>query len=208
MEQTIILNSHKLSKQSVIFLSYLQRQIKKNNKQRYVCINLFEAEEEIGISATDEDLWRAMLLELSSKPINYLSNGDAVIQHWIYRWRLYGGELQVEANKMLLEFTPEDLYILMSHYNYTPAMFKIIGRNAFINTETANIDIDVCKIREACHCIDKYTSFNNFKIKVIDTSIEELSEIFQRKIDYSFLRSGKTVRTIRFTVYKKEVKKL
>lgn len=203
MRQTI-LNSRKLSYRSVIFLSYLQEQLKSIGKCNNICINLFGAESDVGIGAADEDSWRNILLELSSKPINYLGSGDIVVQQWIYQWKLYGGELYIDANKALLDFTKEDLYILLSHCNYTPIIYGMIGNDVFVNAFTSNVDVDVYKMREACNCIDKYASFNNFRIKVIDASVEELSKIFNRKIDYSFLRSGKTVRALRFTIYSKK----
>lgn len=204
MKRTTLYYSNKLSKQCVAFLIYLQRQIQTEPKANKIHINLFVAENQVGIGATDENMWREMLLELSSKPINYLSSGPDPVQQWIYWWQLFGGELIIEPNKILLEFSEEELYVLMAHYSYSSAIFALID-SAFNEPATTNIDVDIATIRKMCNCTDKYASFASFKTKVIDISIRELSGIFGRKIDYSYLRSGKTVEMLRFTIYKEGV---
>lgn len=62
------------------------------------------------------------------------------------------------------------------------------------------IDISVQEIKECCKCGDKYKEFSNFRIKVLDKAKDEINRGTMYVMDYSYIKSGRTIVGIKFYV--------
>lgn len=63
-----------------------------------------------------------------------------------------------------------------------------------------NIVISVEELKECCDCMDKYKEFSNFKIKVLDKARDEINRVTMFKLDYSYVKKGRSVVGIDFHV--------
>lgn len=72
--------------------------------------------------------------------------------------------------------------------------------------DTVNKDVTIKEIRTACNCENKYVSFSQFRKKVLDSAIMGLNEQLNKKIDYTFIKNGKEVVALRFSLEKKNTK--
>ena len=61
-------------------------------------------------------------------------------------------------------------------------------------------DISVQEIKECCDCVDKYSTFSNFKVKVLDKAKEEINRITTYCVDYSYIKKARSVIAIRFHI--------
>jgi len=66
--------------------------------------------------------------------------------------------------------------------------------------EGTELEISVQEIKECCDCTDKYTTFSNFKIKVLDKAKEEINRVTMYRLNYSYIKNGRSVVAIRFYV--------
>lgn len=66
--------------------------------------------------------------------------------------------------------------------------------------EGINIPISVQEIRECCSCEDKYPAFGNFRDKVISVAVKEINRVTLLKVEYSYIKDGRTVVAIDFKV--------
>ncbi|MDE6435184.1 MAG: replication initiation protein [Lachnospiraceae bacterium] len=63
-----------------------------------------------------------------------------------------------------------------------------------------NIIISVEELKECCDCIDKYVEFSNFRIKVLDKAKSEINRVTMFRIDYSYIKKGRSVVNIDFHI--------
>ena len=66
--------------------------------------------------------------------------------------------------------------------------------------EGTELEISVQEIKECCDCTDKYTTFSNFKIKVLDKAKEEINRVTMYRLNYSYIKKSRSVVAIRFYV--------
>lgn len=66
--------------------------------------------------------------------------------------------------------------------------------------EGIELDISVQEIKECCDCVDKYSTFSNFKVKVLDKAKEEINRITTYCVDYSYIKKARSVIAIRFHI--------
>ena len=57
-----------------------------------------------------------------------------------------------------------------------------------------NIEISLEQIRDCCDCNSKgYNKFSNFKNRVLDVAASEINEKTMFKLDYSYVKQGRTI---------------
>lgn len=66
--------------------------------------------------------------------------------------------------------------------------------------EGIELDISVQEIKECCDCVDKYSTFSNFKVKVLDKAKEEINRITTYCVYYSYIKKARSVIAIRFHI--------
>lgn len=107
-----------------------------------------------------------------------------------------------EAGKEVLEYikdAPPRIYLAQS--GYTIQLYILLQEYLKkARKQPCIVEIDVSKIREHCQCQDKYISFNQFKNRVIDKALDELQQICNVPISYSYVKNGKQIKTMRFTI--------
>ena len=64
--------------------------------------------------------------------------------------------------------------------------------------EGVHIIIPVQEIRECCDCMNKLERFNNFKQKVLDVAKSEIERVTSYRIEYSYVKQGRSVTAIDF----------
>ena len=64
--------------------------------------------------------------------------------------------------------------------------------------EGAHIIIPVQEIRECCDCVDKLKQFAHFRSKVLDTAKSEIERVTSYRIEYSYVKQGRSVTAIDF----------
>lgn len=65
---------------------------------------------------------------------------------------------------------------------------------------SATLDIELVDLKRRMGCENKYSNFSQFKTKVLEKAIPELSNILHVNIDYSFIKNGKEIIKIRFFI--------
>lgn len=86
---------------------------------------------------------------------------------------------------------------------YAIRIFEILQSKIMtksLSKQGAIIEVLVQEIRECCACEDKYPAFGNFKNKVIDTAINEINRVTMYRVNYSYVKKGRSVIAIRFNV--------
>lgn len=73
-------------------------------------------------------------------------------------------------------------------------MDKVLPKNG------SDIELSVQEIRECCGCEDKYPAFGNFRVKVLDKAKSEINRVTMYRMDYSYIKQGKSVVAIKFHV--------
>lgn len=66
-----------------------------------------------------------------------------------------------------------------------------------------HIILSVQEIKEACACDNKYDSFSNFKVKVIDTAVTEINKTTNYNLSFTYKKNGKLVTGIDFLMIPK-----
>lgn len=62
------------------------------------------------------------------------------------------------------------------------------------------IEISIQEIKECCDCTNKYSTFSNFKVKVLDKAVNEINRVTLYRIGYSYIKKGRAVVGIVFCV--------
>lgn len=63
-----------------------------------------------------------------------------------------------------------------------------------------DIELSVDTIRECCDCEDKYNTFSNFKIRVIDVATNEINKVTPYDVSYKYKKTGRSVTGIIFHI--------
>lgn len=99
------------------------------------------------------------------------------------------------------QYTLEEIMTMKSVYAIR--IFEMIQSRIMskvLPKEGTEIEISVQEIKECCDCVDKYATFSNFKIKVLDKAKEEINRVTMYHMDYSYIKKGRSVVAIRFFV--------
>ncbi|MCI8770029.1 MAG: replication initiation protein [Lachnospiraceae bacterium] len=86
---------------------------------------------------------------------------------------------------------------------YAIRIFEMLQSKVMSKTlpkEGASIEISVQEIRECCDCEDKYPAFGNFKNKVIDQAVKEINRVTVFRVEYSYIKKGRSVVAIVFHI--------
>ena len=121
--------------------------------------------------------------------------------------------LAVKMNPLLKPF----LLNLQEHYTqyqlenilamrsvYAIRIYELLQKEQIMRCIPENgiyITLTVQQIREACDCETKYEKISQFKVKVVETAIKEIERTTLYKIDYTYLKKGRSINAIRFHVY-------
>jgi len=103
--------------------------------------------------------------------------------------------------KMLQRYS----FLIGVKYTYAIDLYNLLEETLIQtlvqNKEMVNVDLSISQIRKECGCESKYlTSPSQFRKKVIDSAISDLQERLNRSIDYAFVKNGKEVSSLRFTI--------
>lgn len=99
------------------------------------------------------------------------------------------------------QYTLENILAMKSVYAiriYEMLQSKIMCK--VLPRDGVNIVISVQELKECCDCTDKYEEFSNFKIKVLDKAKNEINRVTMFKMDYSYIKKGRSVTGINFHV--------
>lgn len=99
------------------------------------------------------------------------------------------------------QYTLQDVLAMKSVYAIR--IFELLQSRIMtkiLPKEGAYVDMSVLEIKECCECVDKYKEFSNFKIKVLDKAKDEINRVTMYAMDYSYIKSGRTVVGIKFYV--------
>lgn len=66
--------------------------------------------------------------------------------------------------------------------------------------EGVHIIISVQELRECCDCTDKLKQFTHFKTKVLDIAKNEIERVTSYCLDYSYIKTGRSVTSIDFLI--------
>lgn len=99
------------------------------------------------------------------------------------------------------QYTLENVLAMKSVYAiriYEMLQSRIMSK--VLPKDGINIVISVEELKECCDCMDKYKEFSNFKIKVLDKAKSEINRVTMLKLDYSYVKKGRSVVGIDFHV--------
>lgn len=121
--------------------------------------------------------------------------------------------LAVKMNPLLKPF----LLNLQKHYTqyqlenilamksvYAIRIYELLQKEQIMRCIPENgiyITLTIQQIREACDCETKYDKISQFKVKVVETAIKEIERTTFYKIDYTYLKKGRSINAVRFHVY-------
>ena len=99
------------------------------------------------------------------------------------------------------QYTLDNILSMKSVYGVR--IFELI--NEKIKTRTLPrtgvfVEMTVRYIRECCDCEKKYERFSQFKARVLDRAIEEINRVTMYRVNYDYIKTGRTVTGIRFHV--------
>lgn len=93
--------------------------------------------------------------------------------------------------------------ILTMKSTYSIRIFELLQekiKTKLIGRAGEYVEISVQELRECCDCEDKYKSFNNFKVRVLDTACKEINALTMFRVKYDYLKHGKNIVAIIFYV--------
>lgn len=99
------------------------------------------------------------------------------------------------------QYTLQEVLVMKSVYAiriFEMIQSKIMSK--ILPKDGIDIDISVQKIKECCNCVDKYSAFSNFKIKVLDKAQYEINRVTMYTVNYSYIKKGRSVVGIKFHV--------
>lgn len=99
------------------------------------------------------------------------------------------------------QYTLENILAMKSVYAiriYELLQSKIMSR--VLPKDGVNITIPIKELKECCDCMDKYAEFSNFRMKVLDKAKSEINRVTMFRIDYSYVKKGRSVAGIEFHV--------
>lgn len=107
----------------------------------------------------------------------------------------------VNLKEHYTQYTLQEILAMKSVYGiriFELLQSKIMKKR--IPKDGITIRIPVQDLRECCGCEEKYPAFGNFKNKVIDTAVKEINRVTMFKVDYSYIKNGRSVSAIEFHV--------
>lgn len=107
----------------------------------------------------------------------------------------------INLKKHYTQYTLQEVLAMKSVYAIR--IFEMIQSRIMskvLPKKGTEIEISVQEIKECCDCADKYSTFSNFKIKVLDKAKEEINRVTMYYMDYSYIKSGKSVVAIKFYI--------
>ncbi|MCM1561080.1 MAG: replication initiation protein [Butyrivibrio sp.] len=99
------------------------------------------------------------------------------------------------------QYSLQDVLAMKSVYAiriYEMLQSRIMHR--VLPKEGTEIAVSLQDIKECCGCSDKYSSFGNLKVKVLDKAKEEINRVTMYYMDYSYIKKGRSVAAIKFYV--------
>ena len=66
--------------------------------------------------------------------------------------------------------------------------------------EKSFVEFTVRELREGVDCIDKHSSFSNFKMRVIEIAVKEINEKSDIQITPTYIKEGKSINKVKFQV--------
>lgn len=105
----------------------------------------------------------------------------------------------INLRKHYTQYTLQEVLAMKSVYAiriFEMLQSKIMSR--VLPKEGVKIKISVQEIKECCDCEDKYKQFFNFKVKVLDKAKEEINRVTMFRVDYSYIKKGRSIIAIEF----------
>lgn len=99
------------------------------------------------------------------------------------------------------QYTLQEVLVMKSVYAiriFEMIQSKIMSR--LLPKDGIDVEISIQEIKECCDCIDKYSTFSNFKVKVLDKAKDEINRATMYRMNYSYIKNGKSVVAIKFHV--------
>lgn len=93
--------------------------------------------------------------------------------------------------------------ILTMKSTYSIRIFELLQekiKTRLIGRAGEYVEISVQELRECCGCEDKYKSFNNFKVRVLDIACREINSLTVYRVKYDCLKHGRRITSIVFYV--------
>ena len=99
------------------------------------------------------------------------------------------------------QYTLQEVLVMKSVYAiriFEMIQSKIMSR--LLPKDGIDVEISIQEIKECCDCTDKYSTFSNFKVKVLDKAKDEINRATMYRMNYSYIKNGKSVVAIKFHI--------
>lgn len=107
----------------------------------------------------------------------------------------------INLKKHYTQYTLQEVLAMKSVYAIR--IFEIIQSrimSKLLPKDGITIEISIQEIKECCDCTNKYSTFSNFKVKVLDKAVNEINRVTLYRIGYSYIKKGRAVVGIVFCV--------
>ncbi len=105
-----------------------------------------------------------------------------------------------QLKKNFTKINPEELARLGSFYSYRIYFLMMQWRS------TGKVVISISDLRDEFELIDKYTLFADFKKRVLDVAVDEISKYTEYDVQYNLIKKGRKYTHVEFK-FKEKVKK-
>lgn len=107
----------------------------------------------------------------------------------------------INLKEQYTQYTLENVLAMKSVYAIR--IYELLQSRVMCHVLPKNgvhIIITVKDLKECCNCTDKYKEFSNFKVKVLDKAKDEINRVTMFRVDYSYVKQGRSVTGIEFLV--------
>ena len=152
-------------------------------------------------------LIKSLVKRLNSNPAEYKEDEYDVVSVWFTTLRHKPGEIIFKMN--------EDLkpYLLQLKENFTSYRIKDIYQfksastwhvyevlRQYLNQKTVEFDLD--KFKALTGTLGLYSRWNNFKARILDSSVDEINTYSDIEVQYVLIKNGAKVSGIKFHIIK------
>ena len=105
----------------------------------------------------------------------------------------------LQLQKHYTQIVLEDILAMKSVYAiriFEMLQSKVMSK--LLPKEGVHIIIPVQEIRECCNCVDKLKQFAHFRSKVLDVAKSEIERVTSYRIEYTYVKQGRSVTAIDF----------
>lgn len=202
-----------LSAQEQKVLLYTISKIKPQDNTQEFTFNIKALCEICGIEFNGKNYanFKRTIKDLADKSFWITQDGTQILCRWYSKVKLYEKDLTVylkldetlipyltEIKENYTSYILENVLVMKSKYSIR--LYEILKSVSNLGEYT----ITVANLKDKLQCAAEYEIYNNFKVRVLDTAIEEINKYTDIKVSFTPIRENRKIVALKFIITKND----